>query len=78
MKKGKLTVKQFDKMLKWSWENSLVELPKSSHYYLVKGFTTPPGSGRHTCLRWGCWCWKNLFEHPQDLLVYLRRKLTTK
>ena len=78
MKKGKLTEKQLVKMIKDAFESCIVEELKADHYYLTSGFTAKPHSGRHTCLRWGYWCWKNLFEHPQDLLVYLRRKLTTK
>lgn len=78
MKKGRLTEKQFDKMLKDAFESCVVENPKADHAckYIARGFTTK--NRTHTCLRWGYWCWKNLFEHPKDLLVYLRRKLTTK
>lgn len=27
---------------------------------------------RHACLRRGSWCWQNLRQHPQDLIIYLK------
>ena len=47
------------------------------HVYLVSGFDcgeVEPHK-RHTCLRMGYWCWKNLWEYPLDLFAYLKKKI---
>lgn len=48
---------------------------KVDHFYATSGFIAGPHNGRHMCLRWGKWCWRNLFEHPQDLIVYLKNRI---
>lgn len=40
------------------------------HTYKLSGFMDK--KGRHDCLRSGYWCWRNLLEHPLDLVKYLK------
>ena len=48
-----------------------------NHMYFSKGFMSKK-RGTHCCLKMGYWCWKNALERPQDILVYLKRKLWRK
>lgn len=43
------------------------------HIFKTKGFNL--SQARHSCLREGYWCWKNFFEHPLDIIKYIKRKL---
>lgn len=55
------------------------------HMYLKSGFDlskemTSDGKEyiaptRHACLRFGYWCWKNVLDHPLDILVFIKRKV---
>jgi hypothetical protein len=56
-----------------------------NHVYLTNGFAISSElthdkkpfipTKTHACLRFGYWCWKNFWEHPQGLFAYLKLKL---
>lgn len=54
----------------------LMETMYFTHIYDVAGFKALEinPKRRHSCLRHGYWCWKNLFEHPLDIIGFIRRK----
>jgi hypothetical protein len=56
-------------------EEVKTEVMYFQHTYLTAGFN-PDARKTHACLRMGYWCWQNAWEHPKDIITYLKRKLT--
>ena len=61
--------------MKYKGEKDIVWQTKYSHTYLVSSYTDLKAQRRHWCLGSGNWCWQNLFEHPLDICLYLKKKL---
>ena len=72
MKKSKEITKKakeaIDSLTAVVWDEEL----DSRHVWEYDGRTNKLA---HTCLQYGFWCWKNVFEHPKDIENYFRIRI---
>ncbi len=70
----------FEKLYYKGREVKLVDVGQEStvyvdHIYRTNSLLPDEPVRVHSCLLHGWFCWRNLFERPQDLLPFLRGKM---
>lgn len=75
-KEGKVKIKKFSTKTKTLYFNHIFDTNGFAiSKELIEGANKDyEPTKTHSCLRHGYWCWKNFFERPLDIVLYLKSK----
>lgn len=73
-----MTEQGFDKIF-YKGEEFLPDIDDSTgtlHFqHIYRSTFMAVGQGRHMCMQWGHWCWKQAREYPLDAVKFLFGRL---